>query len=107
MHPALARFALIAVALIAPAIAAERVELSVDASRTGPKIDRNIFGQFAEHLGYGMSRWGNANSPRVDSVNTFEAPSTVVPEPVVAKVQGGKVALKVEPKPVTVVSVEQ
>jgi alpha-N-arabinofuranosidase len=46
-------------------------------------------------------------APRVDSVNTFEAPSTVVPKPVVAKVQGGKVALKLEPKSVTVVSVEQ
>ena len=54
MHPSLFRFALIAVALTAPAIAAEKVELSVDASRAGAKIDRNIFGQFAEHLGHGI-----------------------------------------------------
>jgi alpha-N-arabinofuranosidase len=46
-------------------------------------------------------------APKVDSVNAFEAPSTVVPKPVVAKVQGGKLALKLEPKSVTVVSVEQ
>jgi len=32
----------------------ETVQLSVDASRSGSKIDRNIFGQFAEHLGHGV-----------------------------------------------------
>src|SRR5579883_1606563 len=32
----------------------QKVELSVDASKTGAKIDRNIFGQFAEHLGHGI-----------------------------------------------------
>jgi alpha-L-arabinofuranosidase len=36
------------------AMATDRVELTVDASRTGAKIDRNIFGQFAEHLGHGI-----------------------------------------------------
>jgi len=46
-------------------------------------------------------------APKVDSVNTFEAPNTVVPKPVSAKVQGGKVALRLEPKSVTVISVEQ
>ena len=54
MHPLLVRFALIAVALTASAIAAEKVELSADASKAGAKIDRNIFGQFAEHLGHGI-----------------------------------------------------
>lgn len=44
---------------------------------------------------------------KVDSVNTFDAPNTVVPEPISAKVQGGKLALNLEPKSVTVVSVEQ
>ena len=44
---------------------------------------------------------------KVDSVNTFDAPNTVVPKPIVAKVQGGKVALHLEPKSVTVVSIEQ
>jgi alpha-N-arabinofuranosidase len=46
-------------------------------------------------------------APRVDSVNTFEAPNTVVPKPVSAKVQAGKLALRLEPKSVTVISVEQ
>jgi alpha-N-arabinofuranosidase len=45
-------------------------------------------------------------APKVDSVNTFEAPNTVVPKAVSAKVQSGKLTLKVEPKSVTVVSVE-
>jgi alpha-L-arabinofuranosidase len=58
---------------------------------------------------------GNAKSavgetltaPKVDSVNTFDAPHTVVPRPVSARVEGGKLALTLEPKSVTVVSVEQ
>ncbi len=54
MHRSLVRFVLIAVALTAPALAAEKVALAVDASKAGPKIDRNIFGQFAEHLGHGI-----------------------------------------------------
>ena len=45
-------------------------------------------------------------APKVDSVNSFDAPNTVVPNPVSVKVQSGKVALKLEPKSVTVVSVE-
>ena len=44
-------------------------------------------------------------APKVDSVNTFEAPNTVVPKPVSAKVQGGKLTLRLEPKSVTVISV--
>ena len=36
------------------AIAADTVALSIDPSKPGPKIDRNIFGQFAEHLGTGI-----------------------------------------------------
>jgi alpha-N-arabinofuranosidase len=46
-------------------------------------------------------------APKVDSVNTFEAPSTVTPKPFSAQVQGGKLILKLEPKSVTVISVEQ
>ncbi len=46
-------------------------------------------------------------APRVDSVNNFETPNTVVPKPVTAKVQGNKLSLKLEPKSVTVVSLEQ
>src|ERR1051325_8675526 len=45
-------------------------------------------------------------APKVDSVNRFEAPNAVVPKPISAKVQGGKLSLKLEPKSVTVISVE-
>ena len=37
-----------------PVLGQDKVQLSVDTSKPGPKIDRNIFGQFAEHLGYGV-----------------------------------------------------
>ncbi len=45
--------------------AADQIQLTVDASRAGAKIDRNIFGQFAEHLGYGVYEgvWVGPNSP--------------------------------------------
>jgi alpha-N-arabinofuranosidase len=46
-------------------------------------------------------------APKVDSVNTFEAPNTVVPKPISAKIQDGKITLKVDPKSVTVISIEQ
>jgi len=46
-------------------------------------------------------------APKVDSVNTFEAPNTVVTKPISARVEGGKLSLKLEPKSVTVISVEQ
>jgi alpha-N-arabinofuranosidase len=45
-------------------------------------------------------------APKVDSVNTFEAPNTVVPKRVSTNIQNGKLTLKLEPKSVTVVSVE-
>jgi alpha-L-arabinofuranosidase len=44
--------------------------------------------------------------PRVDSVNTFEAPGTVAPKPIAAQVQGGTITLTVEPKSVTVIAVQ-
>jgi alpha-N-arabinofuranosidase len=41
------------------------VVLTVDAGRTGPKIERDIFGQFAEHLGTGIygGVWVGKDSP--------------------------------------------
>ncbi len=65
MRPLLVSFALIAVTLTAPALAAERVALSIDVTRTGARIDRNIFGQFAEHLGHGIydGIWVGPDSP--------------------------------------------
>lgn len=46
-------------------------------------------------------------APKVDSVNTFDAPKIVVPKAISASLQGGKLSVKVEPKSVTVLSVEQ
>src|SRR6202171_2444284 len=46
--------ALTGIAQTAPAADAEKIRLSIDVSKPGPKIDRNIFGQFAEHLGHGV-----------------------------------------------------
>jgi alpha-N-arabinofuranosidase len=45
-------------------------------------------------------------APKVDSVNTFEAPGTVSPRPFQAQVRGGTVSLVLEPKSVTVVAVD-
>lgn len=45
-------------------------------------------------------------APKVDSINTFDKPNTVVPKPISAKAQNGKLTLNLEPKSVTVVSVE-
>src|SRR5436189_1051622 len=44
-------------------------------------------------------------SPKIDSVNTFDAPNTVTPKPISAKIQGGKLTIKLEPKSVSVVSI--
>ena len=54
MRLLLAGLTLIVTATTAPMMAGQKVELSIDASKTGAKIDRNIFGQFAEHLGHGV-----------------------------------------------------
>lgn len=53
------------------------------------------------------ARGETLTAPKVDSVNTFDAANTVTPKPVTAKVQGGALILNLEPKSVTVVSVEQ
>jgi len=58
--------------------------------------------------GTGKSAVGETlTAPKVDSVNTFDSPHTVVPKPISAKIQGGKLTLKLEPKSVTVISIEQ
>jgi alpha-L-arabinofuranosidase len=50
----LAILTLLAVAVAVPVAAAQKVQMSVDVSKAGAKIDRNLFGQFAEHLGHGV-----------------------------------------------------
>jgi alpha-L-arabinofuranosidase len=56
-------------------------------------------------LTVGKAAGQTLTASRVDSVNTFEAPDTVVPKAIAAKVSGGTVTLTVEPKSVTVISV--
>jgi alpha-L-arabinofuranosidase len=46
-------------------------------------------------------------APKVDSVDTFDAPNAVVPKPITANVQNGRLSLKVQPKSITVLAVEQ
>src|SRR5260221_5556313 len=49
-----ASLTLLVVASAVPVATAQKIQLSVDVSKPGPKIDRNLFGQFAEHLGHGV-----------------------------------------------------
>ena len=50
----LASLTLFVVAIAVPIVAAQKIQISVDVSKPGAKIHRNIFGQFAEHLGHGI-----------------------------------------------------
>ena len=61
----LAFFCLLALYSSAPLMAADTIHLSVDASKPGAKIDRNLFGQFAENLGHGLYEgiWVGPDSP--------------------------------------------
>jgi alpha-L-arabinofuranosidase len=45
-------------------------------------------------------------APKLDAVNTFDAPKTVTPKPISAKAKNGKLALSLAPASVTVVSLE-
>jgi alpha-L-arabinofuranosidase len=67
--------------------------LEIDADVTGMKIE--------------SAHGETLTAPAVDSVNTFAAPNNVVPKPVSATVKDGMVVLTVEPKSVTVISLEQ
>ncbi|MBL8219964.1 MAG: alpha-N-arabinofuranosidase [Bryobacterales bacterium] len=48
------RFQCLALFVLTLGLQAQPVQLTVEAGKPGPKIDRNIFGQFAEHLGHGV-----------------------------------------------------
>jgi alpha-N-arabinofuranosidase len=45
-------------------------------------------------------------APNVDSINTFDVPGAVVPRPVAATMKDGRLTLTVEPKSITVLSIE-
>ena len=47
------------------------------------------------------------SAPKIDSVNTFEAPSTVAPKPITARFSGGQLMLKLAPQSVSVVALER
>lgn len=78
----------------------------------GPVINRNIYGQFAEHLGrcvyYGLFRNGQIlTSERFTDINTFSQPEKV--RPVVfngAKKQGGELVVALPPKSVVVLELK-
>jgi alpha-N-arabinofuranosidase len=59
------RISLLLLVLTASMMAAETAHLSIDASKSGAKIDRNLFGQFAENLGHGLYEgiWVGPDSP--------------------------------------------
>ncbi len=59
------RISLLLLVLTASRMAAETAHLSIDASKAGAKIDRNLFGQFAENLGHGLYEgiWVGPDSP--------------------------------------------
>ena len=65
------------------------------------EVELNLVGATAR------SALGETHRARVDSVNSFEAPEAVVPKPLSAEVRGGKLVLKLEPKSVSVVSLER
>jgi alpha-L-arabinofuranosidase len=46
-------------------------------------------------------------APKVDSINTFDAPNSVTPKPISAKAQNAKLSLKLDPKSITVLSMDQ
>ena len=45
-------------------------------------------------------------APKIDSVNTFEAPNTVAPKPFAARVAGRKLPVKLPPASVTVIGLD-
>ena len=52
------------------------------------------------------ARGETLTAPAVDSVNTFDAPGTVIPKPITVTVKTDRINLTVEPKSVTVLSLE-
>ena len=65
------------------------------------EIDASVLGANAK-----SATGQTLTAPAVDSINTFDAPNTVVPKPISANAVGGKLVLKLAPKSVTVVSIE-
>lgn len=73
---------------------------NVDPNRA-VEIDLNTTGMTAK-----SATGETLTAPKVDSINTFDKPNAVAPKPISAKAKNGKLILNLEPKSVTVVSVE-
>ncbi|MDI1241786.1 MAG: alpha-L-arabinofuranosidase C-terminal domain-containing protein [bacterium] len=71
-------------------------------ANNGVEIDLKTLGMNAR------SASGEAlTSAKVDSINTFDQPNTVMPKPISASARNDKLTLTLEPRSVTVVSVDQ
>ncbi|HEY6125102.1 MAG TPA: alpha-L-arabinofuranosidase C-terminal domain-containing protein [Steroidobacteraceae bacterium] len=55
---------------------------------------------------YKRARGETLTAPKVDSVNTFDAPAVVAPKPFAAQAAGGKLSLSLAPASITVVALE-
>ena len=64
-------------------------------------IDAEVTGMTAK-----SARAETLTGAAVDSINTFDSPNAVVPKPATVKIQSGRLWLTVEPRSVTVVSIE-
>jgi alpha-N-arabinofuranosidase len=53
-----------------------------------------------------QARGETLSAPRVDSVNTFDAPKTVAPKPFTARASGNQLKLSLAPASVTVVALD-
>jgi alpha-N-arabinofuranosidase len=69
---------------------------------TAVAIDADLLGIKAK-----SAKAETLTAPTVDSINTFAFPNTVAPKPAAVEVHGGKLSLTIEPRSVTVVSIEQ
>ena len=76
------RISILLLVFSVPLLAQEKAHLSIDVSKAGAMIDRNLFGQFAENLGHGLYEgiWVGPDSPiantrgiRNDVVNALRA----------------------------------
>jgi alpha-N-arabinofuranosidase len=65
------------------------------------EIEANLAGITAKSVG-----GETLTAPKVDSINAFDAPTVVMPKPVSVKIQGDKLSMTLEPKSVTVLSIE-
>ena len=78
------------------------IEITNLDAESSAKIDADLLGLTAK-----SAKAETLSAAAVDSVNTFDHPNTVAPKTQAVKLQGGKLSLTVEPRSVTVISIEQ